>query len=44
MESKDERQLPLFEMGGENVQLVQSLGVSDKEQESKYSKYIVYVD
>jgi hypothetical protein len=44
MESKDEKQLPLFEMGVENVQYVHHFEALGEEQESKYSKYIVYVD
>ena len=44
MEPKDEKQLPLFEMGGENIQLVQHSEARGEEQESNYSKYIIYVD
>jgi len=44
MDFKDQKQLPLFQMGGDNLQLVQSQGDSGEEQESNYSKYIVYVD
>lgn len=44
MTAKEEKQLPLFESDVTNTQSYEIRGDASVEQESSFSKYIVYVD